>query len=144
MNTRFQGHPITTVSLVFQSRPVVTAGILLLYLWVILIRRARNAYSKDTATLSVKEWTFMVYSIATLATTTVTFYSRVNATLENSTVEVLLSRECVVIATTVAWALLPARIARSRAKISLNLWMNAKRDVTTLLNSPLKVVRHTN
>ena len=76
MIARFQGHPITTTSFAFQSISTGVAGVLLLYLWAILIRRARNAYSKDTATLSVKEWTFMVYSVATLATTTVTLYSR--------------------------------------------------------------------
>ena len=90
--------------------------------------------------------------------------------LEFSTVESLLSRESVFIISAIAWALLPARIARytfklpcpylnmsfplpnhhhhliptrSRAKMTHSRWMNAKRDVTTLLNSPLKLVGST-
>ena len=144
MITRFQGmpegHPVAATLLAFQCIPVLVLGVMCLYLWASLIRRARNAYSKDTATLSVKEWTFIVYSATAITTSTVIFYSRGNTTLENSTLQSLLSRECVVIASAVAWALLPARIARSRAKMTQSRWKNAKRDVTTLLNSPLKLV----
>ena len=40
------------------------------------------------------------------------FVVTVNTPLEDSSVDILLARECVMIVTTVAWALLPARIAR--------------------------------
>ena len=53
--------------LVLQFLPVVITGVLFLYFWMLLIRRARSAYSKDTATLSVKELTFIVYSVPAFA-----------------------------------------------------------------------------
>ena len=64
MNLRFQGvYPTPTGLVVVQCLSVISAWILFIYLWSLLFLRARNSYSKDTATLSVKEYSFVVYSL---------------------------------------------------------------------------------
>ena len=68
MNLRFQGvYPTPTGLVVVQCLSVISSWILFIYLWSLLFLRARNSYSKDTATLSVKECSFVVYSMTVFA-----------------------------------------------------------------------------
>ena len=59
-----------------QSIPIIYACLMFLYLWVFMFLRARSAYKRREATLfSVKEWTFLVYSVATFCSAATVFIS---------------------------------------------------------------------
>ena len=63
MTLRFQGSLSPIVLLMFPSITVILAWVLFFYLWSFLFLRARNSYNNDTSTLSVKEYSFLVYSV---------------------------------------------------------------------------------
>ena len=65
MDLRFSG--VHSIPSALQNIPIFSAWALFFYLWSLLFLRARNSYSKDTATLSVKECSFVVYSMTVFA-----------------------------------------------------------------------------
>ena len=62
MVLRFQGVH-SDFMIILPSVAVILAWCLFTYLWTLLFLRARNSYNNDNATLSVKEYTFLVYSV---------------------------------------------------------------------------------
>jgi hypothetical protein len=128
--------------LVAQVLPVLWNTLLNVFIWIrmLLVRRKREA-GVNQWSCTVSEWRFIIYSVTAVTMTLLIVIVSGSAgfTLTATTGWDLATREVVVLVLATATALLPARISRSRAILAENTLTNAKRDVSDLLRSPMKI-----
>lgn len=128
------------VLLVLQIMTVMPIIVLFIYHWAIIFKKAFK--SDGFALITIPEINFLVYSIpstsacfALFARSETTYFQLCYATLSN-----LYFEESCTLVYAVAAALVPARINRYESTRATQLILSTKRNLNSLLDTPLKLV----